>query len=278
MTRPIKLPTWATSSPNILEPSDGKKAQGWVPGEQPPAAIFNYWQNLVHEWITWLDEAGVIEDSSPTFGNVQVNGTLGTTGNTTVGTDGSANLQVNGTLGTTGLATVAGLQVNGTLTTTGQANVTGDVKATGLFGYTTPPTRTKVISIARATGDVFLKTTSGAVSSKTGGHVAWPIDLPHGATISSVDIIGIQSSTAPSTLGLYRRINHDWTSGNEPNLTAIASNTTPSVGGTYKRTFSPGYLVDNANEEYQVRLVPGSTADEVQGIRVQFIDPGPRNH
>jgi hypothetical protein len=61
MPKPIKLPTWATSSPNILEPSEGKKAQGWVPGEQPPASFFNYWQNLVHEWVSYLDAERVAE-------------------------------------------------------------------------------------------------------------------------------------------------------------------------------------------------------------------------
>lgn len=54
MPAPPKLPTWATGAASILEPSDGKKAQGWVPGEQPPAAFFNYWQNLVGQWITDL--------------------------------------------------------------------------------------------------------------------------------------------------------------------------------------------------------------------------------
>jgi hypothetical protein len=55
MPKPSKLPTWATGAASILEPSDGKKAQGWVPGEQPPASFFNYWQNLVHLWTTWFD-------------------------------------------------------------------------------------------------------------------------------------------------------------------------------------------------------------------------------
>jgi len=54
MPAPPKLPSWATGAASILEPSDGKKAQGWVPGEQPPASFFNYWQNLVGQWVADL--------------------------------------------------------------------------------------------------------------------------------------------------------------------------------------------------------------------------------
>lgn len=106
MPKPIKLPTWATSSPNVIEPSDGKKAQGWVPGEQPPAAFFNYWQGLAYEWIKYFDENAVIIGGTPIIGDVQVNGTLGVAGDTTLGTDGAGNLLVNGTVHTTGKVTI----------------------------------------------------------------------------------------------------------------------------------------------------------------------------
>ena len=61
MTLPSKLPTWATGAASILEPSDGKKAQGWVPGEQPPASFFNYWQNLVGQWIQALRDGAALQ-------------------------------------------------------------------------------------------------------------------------------------------------------------------------------------------------------------------------
>jgi hypothetical protein len=47
-------PKWATGSASILEPSDGKKAQGWVPGEQPPASFFNWWQNAAYLCLAGL--------------------------------------------------------------------------------------------------------------------------------------------------------------------------------------------------------------------------------
>lgn len=62
-TIPPKLPYWASSdpNPNILEPGEGKKQQGWVPGEQPPAAYFNYWMNLVGQWVEALRDTGMVQ-------------------------------------------------------------------------------------------------------------------------------------------------------------------------------------------------------------------------
>jgi hypothetical protein len=54
MARPAKLPEWATSGANIVEPSSGKKLAGWLNGEQPPAPFFNWFSNLAFQWLTWL--------------------------------------------------------------------------------------------------------------------------------------------------------------------------------------------------------------------------------
>jgi len=169
MTKPTKLPTWATSSPNILEPSDGKKAQGWVPGEQPPASFFNYWQGLAYEWIKYFDENVVIIGEAPIIGDVQVNGTLGVAGDTTIGTDGAANLQVNGTLTATGLATVAGLASTGDATVgsdgSGNLQVNGTLTATGL---------TTLASLQA----------SGSITSTLGAHVGGDLDVDGNADVA----------------------------------------------------------------------------------------------
>jgi hypothetical protein len=286
MPKPIKLPTWATGSTSILEPSDGKKAQGWVPGEQPPASIFNYWQNLVHEWITWLDANGLVDGGS--LGDLQVNGTLGTTGNTTIGTDGDgANLQVNGTLGTTGLATVAGLQVNGTLNTTGQANVTGDVKATGLYGYTTPPTRTKAISVAQGGGS----SVHGQYRELAPGaeHV-YVVNAPHGATLGAVRLkliafSGGAGSNVHYTVRLMRRHAIDFSSTGVPTHAIADSDTETLTAGpsAVNRTRSFGGLAVSKDETYEVALMCESDSGAGCALRIlaldySFVDPGPRNH
>src|SRR5690606_36174727 len=39
---------------DIVEPPAGKKAQGWVQGEKPPAGFFNWLFSLLTRWIAWL--------------------------------------------------------------------------------------------------------------------------------------------------------------------------------------------------------------------------------
>jgi hypothetical protein len=62
MTRPIKLPQWADAPSvptDIVEPSDIKKGLGWTTAgtipEKPPYQYFNYWQNLVFNWVSYFD-------------------------------------------------------------------------------------------------------------------------------------------------------------------------------------------------------------------------------
>ncbi len=56
-TKPSDLPTWATDGgADIVEPNAGKQALGHRAGERPPAQYFNWWQNLVFQWIEWIDQ------------------------------------------------------------------------------------------------------------------------------------------------------------------------------------------------------------------------------
>jgi hypothetical protein len=55
--RPDKLPTWATDNGAIItEPTDGKKATGWLSPEKPTDGGFNWWQNLTYKWVNYLDQ------------------------------------------------------------------------------------------------------------------------------------------------------------------------------------------------------------------------------
>jgi len=62
MTKPTELPEWASSPQDpgdIATPSVSRKLSGWhrngsVP-EKPPYQLFNWWQNNVYQWISWLN-------------------------------------------------------------------------------------------------------------------------------------------------------------------------------------------------------------------------------
>lgn len=55
MSRPTKLPLWATvSGAAIAEPPDSLKNTGWVPFQVPPAEYFNYEMNLVGQWLSYF--------------------------------------------------------------------------------------------------------------------------------------------------------------------------------------------------------------------------------
>lgn len=40
--------------PTKVEPSAGRKAEGWEPTQKPPAEFFNWWQNNVGNFLEWL--------------------------------------------------------------------------------------------------------------------------------------------------------------------------------------------------------------------------------
>lgn len=60
MGKPTSFPQWSTDqnftggaengTPTKVEPSSGKKAEGWEPGEEPACTSFNWWMNNVGEW------------------------------------------------------------------------------------------------------------------------------------------------------------------------------------------------------------------------------------
>ena len=69
MGKPFNKPYWATetvnngskNTPNKVEPTELKKQLGWNFPEKPPRSEFNWWQNLVGQWIDHLD---TISDTS----------------------------------------------------------------------------------------------------------------------------------------------------------------------------------------------------------------------
>lgn len=57
MAKPTTKPGWDPSDPlDIVAPSGSKKTTGWQPEEKPPAENFNWFWQLVSEWIDWFDQ------------------------------------------------------------------------------------------------------------------------------------------------------------------------------------------------------------------------------
>lgn len=56
MAKPSAYPAWATAGTNNVAASGGQIASGWTNGQIPPSSYFNFWQNLVGEWIAYFDQ------------------------------------------------------------------------------------------------------------------------------------------------------------------------------------------------------------------------------
>jgi hypothetical protein len=56
-SKPTVKPEWATdAAADIVTPSAGKQASGYVEGEMPPAPEQNWLHLKTYEWIDWLDD------------------------------------------------------------------------------------------------------------------------------------------------------------------------------------------------------------------------------
>lgn len=68
-TKPTNLAEWATGAAPIVEPTLPQKQAGWPVDFKPPAQWFNWWWNLIHLWIVWLD---AFESEGHTWTGIQV--------------------------------------------------------------------------------------------------------------------------------------------------------------------------------------------------------------
>lgn len=133
MARPASLPVWATAG-DIAEPGSGKKALGWVTGEQPPAQYFNWYQNLTYLWIEALAEEN--DDAPYLAASNTFTGALNTfTGDVAVSDDITANDDIfaGGDIGAGGGVTAAGA-VSGASAAFGGTVTAASVAASGNVG------------------------------------------------------------------------------------------------------------------------------------------------
>lgn len=85
MAKPASLPEWASDTnfpagvepeagtPTKVAPTSGQETNGWRPDQVPTAQEMNYWQNLVYQWLQYLDGSNFDDDVEIT-GNLQVDG------------------------------------------------------------------------------------------------------------------------------------------------------------------------------------------------------------
>lgn len=62
MSRPLVEPAFSTSGANVVEPSSGKKATGWLDNEIPPSEYFNWIHKISYDWIHYF--ASIIPDGA----------------------------------------------------------------------------------------------------------------------------------------------------------------------------------------------------------------------
>ncbi len=55
-SKPAKVPRWADTSSNLVEPIEGKKDEGWLYEEEHISSWENWRTNLIGLWFKWLDE------------------------------------------------------------------------------------------------------------------------------------------------------------------------------------------------------------------------------
>ena len=73
MAKPTALPEWASGgSAQITEPSEAQKDLGWAEGDPAPARWMNWWQELCHQWFTWLDARTVEGSTTATLASTRI--------------------------------------------------------------------------------------------------------------------------------------------------------------------------------------------------------------
>lgn len=119
-TKPSSLPRWADVGGDIVEPTSGEKNVGWEPDTKPPAQYFNWWQNLVYQWMQYLNDGAL--SGAHTFSS-----TVGITGAVS-----AASAALTGAL-TAASATLSGAINAASAALTGSATVGGTLGVTGLI-------------------------------------------------------------------------------------------------------------------------------------------------
>jgi hypothetical protein len=217
-------------------------------------------------------------------GGNALSGTQAITGSATI----SADLDVSGETTTDDLTVVATAVIpaisGGVVITGGGLDADGDlysaddVIAEDEFQYGTPPTRTTLIPLADNSSAIF-KSFEAHLLFGSSDVATWAIKLPAGATLVEIRCLIFKSGTSTTTISLAKRT---------PNFGAPAVATPApfgdgtaiaSIGGWQALVIDADDEVIATGTEYEL-VFQGSADndDQLHGIRMTWIDPGPRNH
>lgn len=205
-------------------------------------------------------------------GNLQVNGTIGSISNLVVGTDNS------------GHATV-----HGNVTLDGGVYLTDNAELI-TYSSTPRPSRTKVIGASKGAGLggqgvlLFRGTVWSADSNLV--TIAYPLELPLGAELLSVQAVVLAANGA-CRLRVWKQT-MNWASppanpaaiGNSTQLggTASTTSTSPNAQPIAVLMVTPYEVIANASTTYTIEVAIDAVNDRSYGVRVNYSDPGPRNH
>jgi hypothetical protein len=185
-TKPGTQPSWDSSNTNVVTPPGGKIVSGWAVNDVPPSSFFNWFWQLVSNWISYLNDSFFV-GTSP--GGPGLDATGGAPSNTITGGDG---LHGHGTAGAAGTANGGsgvigdaatsfggspGIGVKGNaVNQAGSAGVQGNgagvapgVQATGTA--TRPPLNLvpQATPSTPSSGDIWADTTTNAFVAQTPG-------------------------------------------------------------------------------------------------------------
>lgn len=177
-------------------------------------------------------------------------------------------------------------QTSGSFVAQGDVACNGDlitaskVKAATAFEYVTPPVRATVLPVTSVaggiTGSIFDFATGALVkaASDTG---LWTIRIPHGSTLTSVDIMINKAGATASNFYAEQKSGLNWSSVNAGSYTQLSTQSSTSSGLQIK-TVSFGGLTVDSTRAYAVRVSGGDNSDFIHALRINWTDPGPRNH
>ena len=185
-TKPASQPAWDSSNTNVVVPPNGKIVSGWATNDVPPSGFFNWFWQLVSNWISYLNDSFFV-GTSP--GGPGLDATGGAPSNTIAGGDG---LHGHGTAGTAGSANGGNGVIGDAATSVGgspgigvKGNAANQAGSAGVQGNGAGPapgvqaagtaTRPALNLVPQATpstpasGDVWVDTTTGGAAIQASG-------------------------------------------------------------------------------------------------------------
>lgn len=251
--RPSGPALWATDStftsgptagsPNKVKPSNGRIAEGWRPGDKPPAENLGWQLNLIGQWTAYLSDGALDGDHS-------IAGALDVTG------------EVSADVVTANSATVGGdAAIAGNATIAGNLTVTGAIKHGA---------RTLHVGAAAFVADSAATSLSqlGYVTATSVAKLFAPIALPAGKRIKSVTVYYDRNGSGSVAPKLERMNPSTGT------ITAVWTGTTDSTGsGIESQTDAATNHTMLASDVYWLSVTLTASACRLYGAVIVYDEP-----